>query len=125
MVVISVSLSAKDLKDFEEAMKQTGFSSRSDAVRDALHKFVSGNNWINGMEGQVSCVVSVIYADRKKHHVHDIIHEFADIVHSSMHTHIDHRCVEQIVLDGPSSEVRKLLGELSGQKDVRVTISMF
>jgi CopG family nickel-responsive transcriptional regulator len=125
MVVISVSISAKELKDFEEVAKQTGFSSRSDAVRDALHRFVSGNTWINGMDGRVSCVVSVIYADRKKHHVHDIIHEYADIVHSSMHTHIDHRCVEQIVLDGPSEEVRHLLSELSSQKDVRVTVSMF
>jgi CopG family nickel-responsive transcriptional regulator len=125
MVVISVSLSAEELKDFEEVMRQTGFSSRSDAVRDALHRFVSGNNWINGLEGSVSCVVSVIYADKKKHHVHDIIHEYADIVHSSMHTHIDHRCVEQIVLDGPSSEVRKLLVELSAQKDVRLSVNMF
>jgi CopG family nickel-responsive transcriptional regulator len=125
MVVISVSISPKELKDFEEVAKQTGFSSRSDAVRDALHRFVSGNNWINGMDGRVSCVVSIIYADRKKHHVHDIIHEYADIVHSSMHTHIDHRCVEQIVLDGSSDEVRRLLSELAAQKDVRVTVSMF
>jgi CopG family nickel-responsive transcriptional regulator len=125
MVVISVSISAKELKDFEEVSKQTGFSSRSDAVRDALHRFVSSNTWINDLDGRVSCVVSVIYADRKKHHVHDIIHEYADIVHSSMHTHIDHRCVEQIVLDGSSKEVRRLLSELSAQKDVRVTVSMF
>jgi CopG family nickel-responsive transcriptional regulator len=125
MVVISVSISAKELKDFEEAARQTGYSSRSDAVRDALHRFVAGNNWINDLDGRISCVLSVIYADRKKHHVHDIIHEYAEIVHSSMHTHIDHRCVEQIVLAGPSPDVRKLLTELSAQKDVRVTISMF
>jgi len=125
MVVISVSISAKELKDFEDMAKQTGYSSRSDAVRDALHRFVSGSNWINDLDGNVSCVLSVIYADRKKHHVHDIIHEYAEIVHSSMHTHIDHRCVEQVVLDGSSEQVRQLLTELSGQKDVRVTISVF
>jgi CopG family nickel-responsive transcriptional regulator len=125
MVVISVSISPRELKDFEEAARQTGYSSRSDAVRDALHRFVSGNNLINELDGRVSCVLSVIYADRKKHHVHDIIHDYAEIVHSSMHTHIDHRCVEQIVLDGPSPEVKRLLTELSAQKDVRVTVSMF
>ncbi len=124
MVVISVSLSAKELKEFEEVAKQAGFSSRSDAVRDALHRFVSTNNWTNGAEGHSSCVISVIYADKKKHHVHDIIHEHADIVHSSMHTHLDHRCVEQIVLDGPSAEVRRMMAELSAHKDVRVAISM-
>jgi CopG family nickel-responsive transcriptional regulator len=125
MVVISVSISPRELKDFEEAARQTGYSSRSDAVRDALHRFVTGNNLINELDGRVSCVLSVIYADRKKHHVHDIIHEYADIVHSSMHTHIDQRCVEQIVLDGPSPDVKRLLTELSAQKDVRVSVSMF
>jgi CopG family transcriptional regulator, nickel-responsive regulator len=125
MVVISVSISPRELKDFEEAARQTGYSSRSDAVRDALHRFVTGNNLINELDGRVSCVLSVIYADRKKHHVHDIIHEYADIVHSSMHTHIDHRCVEQIVLDGPSPYVKRLLTELSAQKDVRVSVNMF
>ena len=125
MVVISVSLSAKELKDFEDMAKQAGFSSRSDAVRDALSRFVSSNSWANGVEGQVSCVVSVIYADRKKHHVHEIVHQYADIVHSSMHTHLEHRCVEQIVLDGPSDDVRKLLSELSSHKDVRITMNLF
>lgn len=125
MVVISVSLSAKELKDFEEVAKQAGFSSRSDAVRDALARFVASNAWDNGSEGEASCVVSVIYSDRKKHHVHEILHHHSNIVHSSMHTHLEQRCVEQIVLDGPVEEVRKLLTELSAQKDVRITMNMF
>ncbi len=125
MVVISVSLPAQELKEFEEVANRAGFSSRSDAVRDALSRFVSANSWASGMEGQVSCVVSIIYADRKKHHVHEVVHQYADIVHSSMHTHLEHRCVEQIVLDGDAEEVRKLLVELSAHKDVRITMSMF
>ncbi|NLK26454.1 MAG: ribbon-helix-helix protein, CopG family [Euryarchaeota archaeon] len=125
MVVISVSLSARELREFEDVARQAGFSSRSDAVRDALSLFVSNNNWVNEMEGRVSCAVSVIYADRKKHHVHEVIHQYADIVHSSMHTHLEHRCVEQIVLDGPSEEVRKLLSELSSHKDVRIAMNLF
>ena len=36
MVVISVSLSARELREFEDVARQAGFSSRSDAVRDAL-----------------------------------------------------------------------------------------
>jgi CopG family transcriptional regulator, nickel-responsive regulator len=125
MVVISVSLSAKELKAFDDISRQAGFSSRSDAVRDALHLFTTTNHMVNDMEGHSSCVLSVIYAEGKKHHVHDVIHDFADIVHSSMHTHLEHRCVEQIVLDGPSSEVKRLMNELVAQKDVRVSISIF
>ena len=71
MVVISVSLSAQELKEFEKVASQAGFSSRSDAVRDALARFVSANNWANGMEGKVSCALSIVYSDRKKLHVRD------------------------------------------------------
>ena len=65
-----------------------GFLSRSDAVRDAL-SLCRNNNWVNEMEGRVSCAVSVIYADRKKHHVHRDP-SVSDTVHSSMHTHLEH-----------------------------------
>jgi len=125
MVVISVSLSAKELKAFEEVAREAGFSSRSDAVRDALHRFVTGANPINGAEGDISCVVSIIYAERKKLNVHEIIHEYSDIVHSSMHTHIGHRCVEQIVLAGDSADIKKLLAKLSAEKNVRITLNIF
>jgi metal-responsive CopG/Arc/MetJ family transcriptional regulator len=33
--------------------------------------------------------------------------------------------VEQIVLDGDGEEVRKLLSELLGHKDVRITMAIF
>jgi len=125
MVVISVSLSAQELKEFEKVASQAGFSSRSDAVRDALARFVSDNNWANDMEGKVSCALSIVYSDRKKLHVHEIVHQYSDIVHSSMHTHLGQRCVEQIVLDGDGEEVRKLLSELLGHKDVRITMAIF
>lgn len=125
MVVISISLSAQELKDFEEVARQAGFSSRSDAVRDAIHRFVMGKSPVNDAVGDISCVVSIIYSEKKKHNVHEVIHEYADIVHSSMHTHIEHRCVEQIVLAGNAAEIKKLLAELSAEKNVRITVSMF
>lgn len=125
MVVISISLSAKELKDFEDVARQAGFSSRSDAVRDAIHRFVTGKSPVNEAEGDISCVVSIIYSEKKKHNVHEVIHEYADIVHSSMHTHIEHRCVEQIVLAGSAIEIRKLLADLASEKNVRISVSMF
>ena len=117
----SVSLSAKT-----EAIRRTtgkaGFSSRSDAVRDAMHRYVSSNNWANRAEGRAVCAVSIIYSDRKKLKVHEIIHDDSDIVRCSLHTHMDSRCMEQMVLEGEMEEVKSMMAELSAQKDIRLCI---
>ena len=122
MVVISVSLSAKDLREFDEISDKAGFSSRSDAVRDAMHRYVSGNNWANRAEGRAVCAVSIIYSDRKKLKVHEIIHDHSDIVRSSLHTHMDSRCMEQMVLEGEMEEIKSMMAQLSAQKDIHLCI---
>jgi metal-responsive CopG/Arc/MetJ family transcriptional regulator len=45
--VVSISLSGTELKEFDNITNKMGFSSRSDAVREALHRFVAQNKWIN------------------------------------------------------------------------------
>ncbi|MDD5473115.1 MAG: ribbon-helix-helix domain-containing protein [Candidatus Methanoperedens sp.] len=50
MVVISISLSGAELKEFDNITNKMGFSSRSDAVREALHRFVAQNKWIEHIE---------------------------------------------------------------------------
>ena len=50
MVVISISLSGSELKEFDNITNKMGFSSRSDAVREALHRFVAQNKWIEHID---------------------------------------------------------------------------
>ncbi|AGN26818.1 CopG family ribbon-helix-helix protein [Candidatus Methanomassiliicoccus intestinalis] len=124
MVVISVSIPEEELQEFDSASKDAGFSSRSDAIRDAIRGFISTKKCIPDSGENISCIVTIIYSDKKKHHVHDIIHNYSDVVHSSMHTHVNGQCVEQIVLDGSSSEIKELFYHLSAQKDVRINLSI-
>lgn len=125
MVVVSVSVPAEELQEFDEVSQRSGFSSRSDAMREAIRNFISDKKSIIDAEGKLSCVVTILYTDKKKHHVHDIIHEYSAIVHSSMHTHVNGQCVEQIVLDGPSKDIKELFSKLSSQKDVRISVNLF
>lgn len=124
MVVISISIPEEELQEFDGASKDAGFSSRSDAMRDAIRDFISTKKCIPDTGEKISCIVTILYADKKKHHVHDIVHDYTDVVHSSMHTHVNGQCVEQIVLDGPSSEIKELFCHLSAQKDVRININI-
>jgi metal-responsive CopG/Arc/MetJ family transcriptional regulator len=50
MVVISISLSGIELKEFDNITNKMGFSSRSDAVCEALHRFVAQNKWIDHID---------------------------------------------------------------------------
>jgi len=119
MVVISVSLSSKELKEFDEISKELGFSSRSDAVRSALAKFISANRLVLGSEGEGHYLVSLSYEEKKKHQVTEIIHKYSDVIRSSLHTHFDERCVEQIIIIGEYEKVRSFTEELSAVKDIR------
>lgn len=122
MVVISVSLSSKELKEFDEISKKLGFSSRSDAVRSALAKFISANRLVLGSEGKGHYLVSISYEEKKKHQVTEIIHKYSDVIRSSLHTHFDKRCVEQIIIIGEYEKVRSFTEELLALKDVRYCI---
>lgn len=122
MVVISVSLSSKELKEFDEISKELGFSSRSDAVRSALAKFISANRLVLGSEGEGHYLVSISYEEKKKHQVTEIIHKYSDVIRSSLHTHFGERCVEQTIIIGEYEKVRSFTEELSALKDVRYCI---
>jgi CopG family nickel-responsive transcriptional regulator len=122
MVVISVSLSSKELKEFDEISKEIGFSSRSDAVRSALAKFISANRLVLRSEGEGHYLVSISYEEKKKHQVTEIIHKYSDVIRSSLHTHFDERCVEQTIIIGEYEKVRSFTEELSALKDVRYCI---
>ncbi len=65
-------------------------------------------------------MISVVYRGNKKHRVHEVLHEFSGLIHSSMHTHFNETCVEQLVLKGDPDKVRTMLERLMSVKDVRV-----
>lgn len=120
MVVFSISMGPKELKEFDETWKALSYVSRSDAIRDAVHKFTVQHRWtrITGESGHF--LISIVYDGKKKHHVHDVMHDFTNLIHSSMHTHFNDTCIEQLVLLGDTDKVQEMLGRLASIKDVRV-----
>lgn len=120
MVVISISLSSKELKEFDAITEKMGYSSRSDAVREAFQNFISENRWKGSGEGPINLLVSLIYEDDKAHKVLDIIHDHSSTIHSSSHTHVDHKCIDQLVLKGEVEQLKEFLNSVAGIKDVRM-----
>ena len=119
MVVISVSLPAKDLKAFEGVALEMNYPSRSDAVRDAIHKFVQDHAWFHAAEHRSHFLLSLVYPEGSKHAVLDVLHRHGGAIHSSAHTHFDSTCADQLVLVG-GPEVGDFVKELTAIRDVRL-----
>jgi metal-responsive CopG/Arc/MetJ family transcriptional regulator len=119
MVVISISLPAKDLKAFDGISAEMKYPSRSDAVRDAIHKFVQDHAWCHATEHRSHFLLSLVYPEGSKHAVLDVLHRYGAAIHSSAHTHFDSTCADQLVLVG-GPEVGDFVKELTAIRDVRL-----
>lgn len=121
MAVISVSLSGDELTKFDKVIDQMNFSSRSDAVRTALHEFTTKHSWDKDISRELPFIATIIYPNKKESAVHDIFHEFDQLIKTATHTHLTtENCVEWIVLEGSKQKIDEFIQELSSIKNVRI-----
>jgi len=120
MVVISVSIRGKDLREFDDVIEKLNYTSRSDAVRDAIFKFVVQNKWTDKSGGQGHFFMALVYGEKKKNQVQNVCHKYKDVIRSSIHVHFDDKCVEQLTLSGEIANIHEMILKLNSLKDVRV-----
>ncbi len=116
-ISMPTELSAK----FDLLIKKKKYSNRSEAIRDLIRRFLIEDEIIN--DGEVIGVVSILY----NHHQRELSeklttvqHEYHHLVLSAMHIHLDHdHCVEVIIMQGLSQEVKNLADTLIATKGVK------
>ena len=119
---ISMSLPKKLLNEFDEVLKDRGYNSRSNGIRDALKDYIIRYQWMNEVEGERIGIVSVIY----DHHYTGILEDITDIQHkfraeitATMHIHMTEKnCLEVIVVKGDAKDIRDLTEQLMKLKGV-------
>jgi len=57
---------------------------------------------------------------KREQPVHNIIHEFKNIVKSATHTHFGDRCAEWVILQGDNESIKQFVERISAVKDVMV-----
>ena len=130
MTVISVSLSPELLSRLNQFVKNTGYSSRSEAVRmavrDTLSKFA-----IERLErGQVVSTVTVI-SEREQHalnsHLMDLRHAYDDSIFGNMHLHVGKGyCIEIFMVRDEYEKVLDFVSRvraLRGIREVKYTLT--
>ncbi len=112
-------------KQFDEFIKEKGYSNRSEAMRDIIrdkleHVRLHDSTITNG-----KCVANLSYV--YNHHesglaskIVDAHHQHHDLTVSTTHIHLDHdNCLENVILKGGVVEVRKFADMIKAIRGVR------
>lgn len=109
----SLNIPDEDLAAFDTVWQAEGLESRSRAVREAIQEYVETHTRLEDTAGEVVAVVAFDY----EHHevirpLHDVQHDFQDVIGATSHTHQGDWCLEAVFCRGPAERVRELVYRL-------------
>src|SRR5271166_4495654 len=119
----TISLDEKLATAFDELIKERGYATRSEAVRDILRTHLQQSRVKRDVKG--SCVANLSYV--YNHHERELSERLTSIQHahhdltiSTMHAHLDHdQCIETVMLKGTVERVRDFAEEMIAERAVR------
>ncbi len=120
---IGVSLEKDLLARFDGLIRERGYSSRSEAIRDLIREQLSVEQ-LGDPEAQAVAAVCLVY----DHHATRLMEKLTTLQHSrllqticSMHIHLGrHDCMEIIVLRGSVAEIKRTAENIISQKGVKL-----
>ncbi|HUL38929.1 MAG TPA: nickel-responsive transcriptional regulator NikR [Methanomassiliicoccales archaeon] len=120
---IGVSLEPTLLESFDGLVKQRGFATRSEAVRDLVRRALVEESMRDDDAPSVG-TITLLYDHQRvriKDHLTEVQHQYRDLISSSVHLHLDHeKCLEVLMVRGKLSDVRRLHEELSSVKGLHI-----
>lgn len=120
---IGVSLPDNLLNKFDSIIEQRGYSSRSEGIRDAIRSYMIHYEWMNDVHGRRVATITLIYDYMKRGlsgSLTEIQHEYSSVIKTSIIAHLDpENCLEVIVLDGDSQDIRSVAEKLMSLKGVK------
>ena len=119
---IGISISGPLQEAFDRVIREKGYASRSEAIRDIIRDYLVEQEWTAG-EGEVVGTVTIIY----DHHSRELGKRLTELQHhhhgaiiSSTHVHLDEEnCLEVIIVRAEPSEVRRIADELTSTRGVK------
>jgi len=127
LVRLSLSLEEPLLKRLEGMVRASGYTNRSEFIRDMIRQRMVEQEWEQDRE--VVGTVTLVY----DHHARQLTDKLTGLQHThhdnilaTTHVHLDrHMCAEMILAKGPASRLRKIAELLHRQKGVlHATLSL-
>jgi CopG family nickel-responsive transcriptional regulator len=125
MTVISVSLTNELLDRLDQFVEESGYSSRSEALRLATRDMLNEYKLTKMQRGEVLSTVTII-SESDETNVHlgliDLRNGYDQLIFGNMHLHIDGGyCIEIFLVKGPSD---KILSFVNKSKSIRGVIEV-
>jgi len=129
MAIISISLTPELLEKLDTLMKERGYSSRSEVIRDAVREMLMEHELSALKAKSVIATITAIAEHEKQGAIERLIqlrHRYERIISADMHIHINGAyCLEVLVAKGDVNEVLDFIGRIRsirGIKHVKYTI---
>jgi CopG family nickel-responsive transcriptional regulator len=123
LTVISLSLTPELLSKLDDFVRESGYSSRSEAIRIAVREALSEFTLQRLKREQVVATITVI-SDRERHDLNsrlmDLRHEFDESIFGNMHLHIGKGyCVETFILREEPERVLDFVSRVRAFRGIR------
>jgi CopG family nickel-responsive transcriptional regulator len=117
-----ISMPKKLLEAFDGLIAQQGYDNRSEAIRDMVRDCLLQRQW-ELPDGEVVGTLTIVY----DHHTRgiearlvDIQHDYGGQIRCTTHVHLDYdNCIEVMVVQGQSDEVRRLADTIISLRGVK------
>ena len=129
LVRFSVTVPEDLLSEFEGSYYSENRPNRSEAVRNLMREYISGERW-RSSEGEICATVTIVY----DHHLPELTrkltaaqHDSGEVIICSTHVHLNHNtCLECVITKGNSQDIQKLieaLRKIRGIKSLNVNVT--
>jgi CopG family nickel-responsive transcriptional regulator len=120
---ITMSMDEALARDFDEMIRDRGYASRSEAMRDLLRREIESHRELRDAKSYCVANLSYVYNHHERklgERLTEAQHRHHDLVVSTMHVHLDHdHCLESVVLKGPATSVRAFADQTRAERGVR------
>ena len=119
----TISLGEELASAFDALIKQRGYTTRSEAVRDILRDLLQRRDQAHDSSGFCVASLSYVYNHHERQlseRLASLQHEHHDLTVATMHVHLDHeQCLEITALKGPAKTVRQFAEKIIAERGVR------
>ena len=120
LVRVSLSIEKPLLERFEKVLRESGYSNRSEFVRDLIRQKLVDTEWTK--DRVTLGTVTLVYNHHKRRLSETLTglqHRHHDRILATTHVHLDHDvCAEVIIVRARASRIREIADELGKQKGV-------
>lgn len=107
---IGVSLERPLLGDFDRLVREEGFASRSEALRELIRRSLVRRRRAEG--GKVVGTITIVYRHDVGMVTHRVLHrqhDFLGTIRATAHTHLNEEtCLEVLIVEGDAEAVEEL-----------------